>query len=337
MPRQLFFCAKRNINSGWSISSATLWSITAFSPIIQPILSAKCYNCHGPNRQKGKLRMDQAALLMQGGKNGPVIAPGKTEESEMIKRVVLPLEDEHHMLPKGKPQLTEHERALLSWWVGTGASFTSKVKELPQTPAIGPILVSLQGGAVQEPGVEISDWPAEPVDPADEKSLAALRARGAVVLPVAGNSHYIEVNFINNASVTDRDLQLLLPLRHQLVALKLGHTAITDTALQTIASCRQIIRLQLDHTPITDKGLYSLTALSRLKYINLVGTAVTAAGVEQLKGLQALKTVYLYQTKVDKRQWPALQTAFKGGRLDSGGYVVPILPGDTQIVRTPRP
>jgi hypothetical protein len=32
MPKQLFFCAQKNINSGWSISSATLWSTTAFSP-----------------------------------------------------------------------------------------------------------------------------------------------------------------------------------------------------------------------------------------------------------------------------------------------------------------
>src|SRR6186713_1058276 len=133
---------------------ADVQQAVAYTEIIQPILSAKCYNCHGPNRQKGKLRMDQATLLMQGGKNGPVIVAGKAGESELIKRVALPLEDEHHMSPKGKPQLTEHERALLSWWIGTGASFTGKVQDLAQTDKVRPILFSLQGNPIQQAGGE---------------------------------------------------------------------------------------------------------------------------------------------------------------------------------------
>jgi hypothetical protein len=140
---------------------------------------------------------------------------------------------------------------------------------------------------------------------------------------------------MGDSTIRDADLALLKPLQRQLVSLKLGHASITDTALSLIASCPQLVRLHLDHTAITDKGLARLASLSHLKYINLVGAAVTATGVEQLKGLHALKAIYLYQTRVDKTQWPALQTAFKGVRLDSGGYLVPTLPVDTQIVKPP--
>src|SRR5690606_14151525 len=81
----------------------------AYEDIIQPILQNKCYNCHGPNKQKGKFRMDSPESLMKGGKEGEVIVTNNAEESELIRRLLLPIEDKHHMAPEGKDQLTENE------------------------------------------------------------------------------------------------------------------------------------------------------------------------------------------------------------------------------------
>ena len=83
--------------------------------------------------------MDQPDLIMKGGKDGPVILSGKPDESLLIKRIVLPEEDEHHMAPKGKPQLNEQEIKLLKWWISTGADFSKKVKDIDQPDAITPI------------------------------------------------------------------------------------------------------------------------------------------------------------------------------------------------------
>ena len=55
-----------------------------YTDVIQPVLQSKCYSCHGPAKQKGKLRMDQPDLLMKGGKDGAVIIPGKAGESENV-------------------------------------------------------------------------------------------------------------------------------------------------------------------------------------------------------------------------------------------------------------
>jgi len=87
----------------------------AYSDIIQPLLQTKCYTCHGKNKQKGKLRMDDSLRLMKGGKDGAVIVPGNDAKSEMAKRISLPREDDDHMPPKEKPQLTEQEIALIHW------------------------------------------------------------------------------------------------------------------------------------------------------------------------------------------------------------------------------
>jgi len=97
------------------------------------LLQRKCYGCHNANKKKGGLEMDKPDLLMKGGKDGVVIVPGKAEESEMMKRLMLDRNEEHHMPPKEKPQLNEQEIALVHWWIDAGADLNKKVKELPQT------------------------------------------------------------------------------------------------------------------------------------------------------------------------------------------------------------
>ena len=57
-----------------------------YTDIVQPLLQSKCYGCHGRNKQKGGLRMDDSARLFKGGKDGIVLIAGKADESELMKR-----------------------------------------------------------------------------------------------------------------------------------------------------------------------------------------------------------------------------------------------------------
>lgn len=93
-----------------------------FAEVIQPILQQRCAACHGPEKQKGELRVDGLEQLRRGGKDGRVIVPGNARESLMIKRLLLPLSHEDHMPPEGKPQPTPAEITLLQWWIDSGAS-----------------------------------------------------------------------------------------------------------------------------------------------------------------------------------------------------------------------
>jgi len=118
--------------------------------------------------------------------------------------------------------------------------------------------------------------------------------------------------------------------------LKLGSSPITDSALQVIAQFKNLMKLQLEYTKITDKGLASLISLENLRYLNLVGTGVTEKGVLQLKDLKNLRSIYLYQTGVKRSEWHDLKKAFPKTLIDSGGYVVPLLPTDTTEVKPPK-
>ncbi len=305
-----------------------------YADIVQPLLQEKCYGCHGTSKQKGKLRMDLPELLMKGGKDGVVIEPGKATESELIKRIVLAREEEHHMPPKEKPQLTEKEIALLHWWVEAGASFTRKTKDLEQPDKIKPVLIALQNGVIEKkPNTDI---PATPVEKADEAAINKLKDMGIVIIPVALNNNYLLANFVTAGVVTDKDVELLLPVKKQLVWLKLSNTRISDKALSIISQCSNITKMQLDHTGVTDKGMITLKALQHLQSLNLAGTVVTAKGLMELKDLKQLQSVFLYQAKIDKSEWKNLEKNFPKTHLDSGGYQVPLLETDTMLVKPPK-
>lgn len=92
-----------------------------FAEVIQPILLQRCSACHGPEKQKGGLRLDSLEALLKGGKDGPALVAGSAHDSHLIQRLRLPIDDEDHMPPESKPQPTPAEITLLEWWIDRGA------------------------------------------------------------------------------------------------------------------------------------------------------------------------------------------------------------------------
>src|SRR5262245_4803550 len=58
-----------------------------FEKKVRPLLAAKCWQCHGPEKQKGGLRLDTAAGLAKGGDLGPVIVRGDPDKSLLVQAV----------------------------------------------------------------------------------------------------------------------------------------------------------------------------------------------------------------------------------------------------------
>src|SRR5688572_2938117 len=59
-----------------------------FARDIQPILAKHCYECHGPSKTRGQLRLDLRAAAMQGGETGAAIVPGNSDRSLIVRRVL---------------------------------------------------------------------------------------------------------------------------------------------------------------------------------------------------------------------------------------------------------
>ncbi|MGA3007488.1 MAG: c-type cytochrome domain-containing protein, partial [Opitutaceae bacterium] len=92
-----------------------------FNGVIEPIFAENCVSCHGQKKQKKNLRLDSMAAVMKGGKDGPVVVPGKADQSDLMQRVELDINDDEHMPPKNKRQLNFREIQILEWWVNAGA------------------------------------------------------------------------------------------------------------------------------------------------------------------------------------------------------------------------
>ena len=280
-----------------------------YQQIVNPILHTRCLQCHNANKAKAGLRMDTPEMIKKGSEDGPVLVAGQGAASKLIKACLLPEDDDHHMPPKGKPQLKESQIALLTWWIDQGAPVNKKVADLTMTDAIRPVLASLgTGGSPVEGGgtavaATSSPAPVSPVltmkmPPADPAVVGELKKAGLLVLPLSKEQNQLEVSAVNAHSFSDAQAVLLPKISTQLVWLKLGNTTISDAALAQVAKLKNLQKLHLEQTSVTDAGLKQLKGLPNLEYLNLYGTAVTDAGLADLASLKKLKTVYLWQTKV---------------------------------------
>ena len=103
-------------------SKAVQSTDSALALKVQAIFSHKCISCHGPEKQKGKLRLDQMEIMLAGGKSGnPAIVPNDALKSNLLRLVTLPRSNEDAMPPDGKEPLTADEIATIFEWVQAGA------------------------------------------------------------------------------------------------------------------------------------------------------------------------------------------------------------------------
>jgi mono/diheme cytochrome c family protein/uncharacterized membrane protein len=97
--------------------------VMAYQELIQPILEQRCYNCHGSNKSKADLRLDSPDFIKKGGENGSILTAGNPQKSTLYTYLVLPDDDDMHMPPTGKPQLTIEQINLIHAWIEKGGSF----------------------------------------------------------------------------------------------------------------------------------------------------------------------------------------------------------------------
>ena len=288
-----------------------LAQVAAFPRVIQPVLQQNCVSCHGPEKAKGGLRVDSFEALMKGGKAGPVLVAGKAAESDLLKRIHLPVTDEDHMPPDGKPQPSGEDIALVQWWIDSGASPDKKIGELKTPVRVTQILAARLGAPspVQT---------AKKVTPKPLKDILASSADlgeelGVALTPLSPQDPWLQCNAsIAGTNFSDAELAKLAMLGPNLRWLDLAGTAVTDAGLAQLASMPNLTRLHLERTGVSDAGLAHVTGLTDLEYLNLYGTAISDAGLDQLQTIPKLKQIYVWQTKVT----PEGAKAFAGARLD---------------------
>jgi hypothetical protein len=128
-----------------------------FSYQIRPLLSDRCFRCHGPDagKRKAKLRLDMREGVLKKlkdvGKGWAVVKPGDPDRSELIRRIFTDDEDDRMPPPESHLALSAAEKAMLRQWVVEGADYRPHWSLLPVH-------------SVAVPRLRDAEVPANPID-----------------------------------------------------------------------------------------------------------------------------------------------------------------------------
>lgn len=89
-----------------------------FETAVAPILARNCLECHDAASRAGELNLATASAMRQGGAEGPVIVPGKPDESSLWLSV------ESDAMPHDRPPLKDTDKAVLKHWILAGAEYS---------------------------------------------------------------------------------------------------------------------------------------------------------------------------------------------------------------------
>jgi mono/diheme cytochrome c family protein len=154
----------------------TASSAVDFARDIQPIFTVNCFKCHGPEKQKGGLRLDVKEAALRGGDNyAPVIRPGKSAESPLIHFVAGLVDD--MVMPQKGGRLSSEQIGLLRAWIDQGAEWPDDGKAKALHWSLKPVM---------RPAVpEIRNPKSEIRNPIDAFILARLQAEKLTLSPGA--------------------------------------------------------------------------------------------------------------------------------------------------------
>ncbi|MBI5757114.1 MAG: DUF1549 domain-containing protein, partial [Planctomycetales bacterium] len=151
-----------------------------FERRVRPILVEHCWSCHGEKKQQAGLRLDSRDAAIKGSDNGPILVPGKPDDSQLV--AAIGHGGDLKMPPKGK--LPDDAIAALTEWVRLGlpwpASSRSNVARAADAwkthwafqPVRDPVLSTVRHTA----------WPRGPID---HFILAQLETHGLTPSPAA--------------------------------------------------------------------------------------------------------------------------------------------------------
>lgn len=132
----------------WTVGSLAVERIE-FNRDIRPILSENCFYCHGQdaNKRQADLQLNDRQSAIDAG----AIVPHDPENSSLIARIFADDRDEVMPPPAANRRLTDDQKQLLRQWIEDGAQFAPHWAFVaPQRP--------------NEPPVQQSDWPRNPID-----------------------------------------------------------------------------------------------------------------------------------------------------------------------------
>jgi len=248
---------------------------------VRAIFAHNCYQCHGENKQKGELVLENKRGVFKGGESGPVIVAGIPEESELYKRIILSPNHDKVMPKKGKV-LRDNEIDLIRLWIGNGAHWADRAfKVFPEAQL-----------ALNKPDLPESNSDQHPVD----RLINAYFEKNRIAWPSAVDDH----TFIRRVYL---DIVGLLPEPVEI------NTFVNDRNADK--RVRLIDDLFNDHHNYTQHWLSFWNDILRNDYS---GTGFITGGRKQI-------TAWLYQSLLENKPYNLMIKQLVNPTQESEGFI----------------
>ncbi|MFS4456713.1 FN3 associated domain-containing protein [Maribacter sp. 2304DJ31-5] len=265
-----------------------------FNDIVQPILDTKCVSCHNTKKTEGALLLTSQSEIRKGGDSGSILDSIETKPPLLVQRIALPMEDEEHMPPKGKIQLTPNEIALLNWWMENKNCFDCVAGTLKRSKKIQGYLNELEEDTTTRALL------AKRLEPASKEWLNDLLSGDISISPLQEGSPLYIVNLSNTKDLSKKSFKILNDYVENIVEMNLGNSNFHDSLAIVLPSFKNLTKLQLQNTAITDGAMDQIEGLTSLESLNLYGTAITDRALDGVKKLTNLKDLYLWGTETSE-------------------------------------
>jgi len=152
----------------WLLSAALAASAQVdFRRDVEPILARRCVPCHNASLSQNGVRFDEREAALAGGYSGPVIVPGKPDESKLILRVTSTKKG--FMMPPAGPPLSPAEVAVLRTWIESGANWPAQENKAAPAAAPAPAAEPRHWAfrpirRPEPPDVVLRSWVRNPID-----------------------------------------------------------------------------------------------------------------------------------------------------------------------------
>jgi len=282
------------------VETASLYQLA-----VMPVLEKKCFPCHNESKAKGKLIMTAIDKFKRGGENGKPWVEGNPDSSRMIKYIHLPLDDDDHMPPDGKPQLSVFEISLLEAWIQARADFEKKMKDFEPGDTLSVLATTAINTVLKKEEIKQYAFKA-----ASEDAMKRMNTPFRTVFPIYQNSPALQADFFVKDAFQVSSLEELKEVKDQLVVLNLSKMPVTDADLNIISQFRNLEKINLNFTSVKGDGLANLKSLTQLQSLSLSGTTVTKEALNSILSLPALTEVFIWNTPIKENEKIELEKAF---------------------------
>lgn len=288
-----------------------------FQDVIQPIFESKCISCHKESKVKGKLRLDEVEEMIKGGKSGPFVVGGNLEESLLIQRIHLSIDEKKHMPPKDKTQLSEEERTLLTEWVKSGAPLDLKLHQVDSSSSL-----------FQLASQRFNPAPVYSFEFADFDQVDQLNNFYRTVEPLSPESPALIVSYFGIAAFDPASLKELEEVKEQIIQLNLDKIPLKGVDLSFLKTWPNLENLRLNFTELDEGQLLQISEIKSLKSLAISGNKLGERAIEGLLNLKNLRQLYLWQSGLSESQKEKLKSGLPRTKLEFGyddqGIIYPL-------------